>query len=51
METIHIYEFLHLLSLIKIRSNMDFEGNLAFANIWYNFFLKFLINRVEKGSH
>jgi hypothetical protein len=46
METIHIYEFLHLLSLIKIRPNMDFGGNLAFAKK-----KKSLLKRMEKGSH
>ncbi len=33
METTNIYNFLHLLNLIKIKPNMDFEGNLAFAHI------------------
>jgi hypothetical protein len=32
MEIMNIYDFLHLLSLIKIRPNMDFGGNLAFAH-------------------
>ncbi len=31
METTNICHFLHLLSLIKIRHNMNFGGNLAFA--------------------
>jgi hypothetical protein len=38
METINIYEFLHLLSLIKIRLNMDFGRYLAFAHICHNTF-------------
>jgi hypothetical protein len=33
METTNIYGFLHLLSLIKIRPNMDFGEILAFAHI------------------
>jgi hypothetical protein len=33
MEITNIYDFLHLLSLIKIRYNMDFEGDLAYATI------------------
>jgi hypothetical protein len=33
METPNIYDFLHLLSLTRIRPNMDFGGNLAFAHI------------------
>jgi hypothetical protein len=33
MEITNNYDFLHLLSQIKIRPNMDFGGNLAFAHI------------------
>jgi hypothetical protein len=54
METTNIYDFLHLLSLIKIRPNMDFGENLAFAHICHkthSFFFLFLSRRVEKGSH
>jgi hypothetical protein len=36
MEAIKIYDFLHLLSLIKIRPNMDLRGKLAFAHICHN---------------
>jgi hypothetical protein len=52
METTNIYDFLHLLSLIKIRANMNFGGDLAFAHICHNtFFFLFLISkRVEKVS-
>jgi len=35
----NIYDFLHFLSLIKIRPNMDFGGDLAFAHIYHNTFL------------
>jgi hypothetical protein len=35
METTNIYDFLHLLSLIKTRPNMDFGEILAFANIYH----------------
>jgi len=45
METINIYDLLHLLSLIKIRPNMicGGGGDLAFAHIRHNtvFFLFF----------
>jgi hypothetical protein len=59
MEIINIYDFLHLLSLIKIRLNMNLGGggggggDLAFAHICHNtFFLSplFISKRVEKGS-
>jgi hypothetical protein len=52
IETTNIYDFLHLLSLIKIKPNMDFGGNLAFAHICYNTFFKFLFlsKRVRKDS-
>jgi hypothetical protein len=52
METTNIYDFLHLLSLIKIRSNMDFGGDLAFAHICHNtfFFSFFFSKRVQIGS-
>jgi hypothetical protein len=46
METINIYDFLHLLSLIKIRLNMDFGGDLAFAQ--YIFFSSFFLK--ESGE-
>jgi len=36
METINIYDFLHLLSLITIKPNMDFLVDLAFAHICHN---------------
>jgi len=36
IETTNIYDFLHLLSLIKIKPNMDFGGNLAFTHIFHN---------------
>jgi hypothetical protein len=42
METINIYDFLHLLSLVKIKPNMDFGGDLAFAHVCHNtFFFSF----------
>jgi hypothetical protein len=52
METTNIYDFLHLLSLIKIRPNMDFGGDLAFAHICHNTlsFFFFFSKRMEKGS-
>jgi hypothetical protein len=39
METKNIYDFLHLLSQIKIRPNTNFGGDLAFAHICHNTFL------------
>jgi hypothetical protein len=41
MEITNIYDFLHLLNLIKIRPNMDFGGNLAFAHICHKTHLIF----------
>ncbi len=51
METTNIYDFLHLLSLIKIEPNMNFGRDLAFAHICHNtyFFPSFSLKRVEKG--
>jgi hypothetical protein len=53
METINIYDFLHLLNLIKIRHNMDFGGGIWHLHIYatiHFFFLLFLSKRMEKGS-
>jgi hypothetical protein len=44
METIIIYDFLHLSNLIIFKHNMDFGGKLAFANICHathSFFILF----------
>jgi hypothetical protein len=49
MEIINIYDFLRLLSLIKIRLNMDFGGDLAFAHICHNIF-SFLFSFKESGE-
>ncbi len=35
MEKTNIFNVLHILSLIKIKPNMDFGGNLAFVDIWH----------------
>jgi hypothetical protein len=50
METTNIYDFLHLLSLIKIIPNMDCGGDLAFAHICHNtlFFLQREWRKVHK---
>jgi len=45
METTNIYDFLHLLSLIKIKPNLDFEGNLTFAHICHNTFFYFFFSQ------
>jgi hypothetical protein len=50
MEIKNIYEFLHLLSLIKIKPNVNLEKNLAFAHVCHNFIF-FLSKKVKKGSH
>jgi hypothetical protein len=54
METINIYDFFHLLSLIKIKPNMDCGGgDLTFTHICHNtpFFSPFFFSkRMEKGS-
>jgi len=41
MEITNIYDFLHLLRLIKIISNMDFGRDLAFAHICENIYFLF----------
>jgi len=41
METTNIYDFLHFLNLTKIKPNMDFGGNLAFAHTCHNTFFSF----------
>jgi hypothetical protein len=47
MKITNIYDFLHLLSLIKIRPNMDFVGG---GGIGHNTFSFFPSKRMEKGS-
>jgi len=44
MDAINIYDFLHLLSLIKIRPNMDFGGGFGICTYMpqYFFFFFFL---------
>jgi hypothetical protein len=49
MEIINIYDFLRLLGLIKIRPNMDFGGDLAFAHICHNTF-SFSFSFKESGE-
>jgi hypothetical protein len=36
MEITNIYDFLHILGLIKIKPNIDFGGKLTFAHICHN---------------
>jgi hypothetical protein len=50
MEIINIYDFLHLLSIIKIKPNMDFGGDLAFAYICDNTLFFFLFFLKESGE-
>jgi hypothetical protein len=51
MEIINIYDFLHLLSLIKIRYNMDFGRGFGICTYMpqYIFFSFFFSKRVEKS--
>jgi hypothetical protein len=53
METTKIYHFLHLLSLIKIRRNMNFGEILTFAHICHKtlFFLVFSSQGEWKNTH
>jgi len=50
METTNIYDFLHLLSLITIKPNMDFWGDLGFAHICHNKFFIFYFSLKESGE-
>jgi hypothetical protein len=50
MEITNIYDFFHLLSVIKIRPNMDFGGDLAFAHICHNAFFFSLFFLKESGE-
>jgi hypothetical protein len=52
METINIYDVLHLLNLIKNRSHVNFGGNLAFAHVYVTmqFYFIFSLKEVKKGS-
>jgi len=62
MEKTNIYDFLHFLSLIKIKPNMDFGGKLTFEHIWhktlsfsFSFFVKesgkrFILINQKKGK-
>jgi hypothetical protein len=52
METTNIYDYLHLLNLIKIRPNMDWGGGgfgICTYMSEYFFFPPFLLKKVEKG--
>jgi hypothetical protein len=52
METTNIYDFLHLLSVIKIKPNMNFGGDLAFANICHNtFFFSLFLSREWRKAY
>ncbi len=44
MEITNIYDFLHLLNLIKIIPNMDFGGDLAFTYICHNIYIYLFIS-------
>ncbi len=50
METTNIYDFLHLLSLITIKPNMDFWGDFAFAHTCHNTFFIFYFSLKENGE-
>jgi hypothetical protein len=51
METTNIYDFLHLLSLITMKPNMDFGGDLAFAHICHNIFSFFKNSQRKWKAH
>ncbi len=53
METTNIYNFLHLLSLIKIKPNMDFGGGFGICTYMskYNFFFFFFSQRKWEKAH
>jgi hypothetical protein len=53
METTNIYEILHLLSLIKIKPNMDFGGGIWHLHIYaiIQFFFSFLFQREWRKVH
>jgi hypothetical protein len=44
METTNIYEFLHLLSLIRIKPNMDFGGEFGICTYMLQYILFFLLS-------
>ncbi len=50
MKKTNIYDFLHLLSLIKIRPNMDFGGKLTFVHIWHKTYSFFSFHVKESGE-
>jgi hypothetical protein len=53
METTNIYDFLHLLSLIKNRLNMDFWGGFDICTYMPQYifiFIFILLKKEEKGS-
>jgi hypothetical protein len=47
LEITNIYDFLHLLSLIKVRPNMDFGRDLVFAYICHNALLFLFFSQRE----
>ncbi len=51
MKITNIYDFLHLLSLIKIRPNMNFGGNLALAHICHKTHSIFSFSFKESGEN
>jgi hypothetical protein len=53
METTNIYDFLHFLSLIKIRPNMDFGAGFGICTYMpqYTFFFLFFSQREWRKAH
>jgi hypothetical protein len=49
MDKTNVYDFLHFLSLIKIKPNMGFGGKLALVDIWHKTH-SFYVKEVENGS-
>jgi hypothetical protein len=50
MEITNIYDFLHLLSLIKINPNMDFGGGFGISTYMSQYFFFFPPQRQWEGS-
>jgi hypothetical protein len=50
METTNIYDFLHLLSLIKIKPNMDFGGGFGICTYMSQYIFLFFFSLKESGE-
>jgi len=50
METTNIYDFLHLLSLIKIKPNMDLGGGVGICTYMTQYFFFSFFSLKESGK-